>query len=188
MTICTQQSEISLVGFPVLESPRPSVLAALWAHFFGRVNVVNVERPMIRKSTLDALPAKLLNYFKFSFPVARVLVNGVPVLVPVALNTFKGTKPIFAISAALFALPTFSPSRRKVAGLIAIFSCPIFDAIGVRLEYGFAPRAFNVNFCALSHNADYITLVCRFEPKYFDIACERIENAQRQQKLFGDAA
>jgi len=26
------------------------------------------------------------------------------------------------------------------------------------------------------------------EPKYFDIACERIENAQRQQKLFGDAA
>ena len=26
------------------------------------------------------------------------------------------------------------------------------------------------------------------EPKYFDIACERVENAQRQQKLFGDAA
>ena len=26
------------------------------------------------------------------------------------------------------------------------------------------------------------------EPKYFDVACERIENAQRQQNLFGDAA
>jgi len=23
------------------------------------------------------------------------------------------------------------------------------------------------------------------EPKYFDIACERIENAQRQERLFG---
>lgn len=184
MTISAQQPQVPLVCFPIFESPRPSILPIFGPYLLGRINVVNVERSVIRKSALNTLAAKFLNYFEFSFPVARVLVNRVTVFVPVILNAINRTKSIFAIGSAMLAFSVFAPSRRKITGLIAKFSSAIFDAIGMGLKNGFATGAFNVNFCAFSHAFDYITVYRRAEPKYFDIACERIENAQRQQKLF----
>jgi hypothetical protein len=50
MTVRAQQLKVASVSGPILEASRPDVLPILRADLFGRVYVVNVERPVIVKT------------------------------------------------------------------------------------------------------------------------------------------
>ena len=163
MAISAQQLKVSSVGRPVLKTPRPHVLPVFGANFFGRVYVINVQRPIVIKAAASALTAELLDERQFALPIPRVLVYSVSVFVPKSTHAFVGAKSISALFPAGFARSVFAPPMRKVAGLAAKFGAFVFGdrvrAVGARI-----------------HGA-IIT-------KYFDIACRRIEDAQRQQRLF----
>jgi len=162
MAISAQQLKVSSVGRPVLKAPRPHVLPVFWANFFGRVYVINIQRPIVIKAAASAPAAEVLDKSQFTFPIPRVLVYSVSVLVPKSAHAFVGAKSISALFPASFARSVFAPSMRKVAGLAAKFGAFVFGdrirAVGARIH------------------GDSIT-------KYFDIACRRIEDAQRQQRL-----
>ena len=163
MTVRTKQLQISLVGGPVLKAARPCVLPVLWANLFGWVDVIYIEGAKVVKSAFNALPPKLKNERQLALPVARALVDAVPVLVPKVLHAWRGTKPVVAFLPAGFALSMLSPSVREVARLPAKLGALV---LGGRLPAVFA-----------SIHGYIIT-------KYFDIACRRIEDAQRQQRMF----
>lgn len=184
MTICTQQTQVSFIGAPVLKSARPSILAFLWPHFLGRINVVNIERAMIGKTARLTFTAKLFDYFQLALPVSRVLVRGVSVFIPIVFYAASRAKAIHARLTALLAFPAFSPSRSQITRLSAVFSSAVFDAVGVRFKRLFAMAAGNFNLGVFSHKQHYIKVNGICEPKYFDIACERIDNAYRQARMF----
>ncbi len=163
MAIRAKQLQIPLVGRPVFEPPRPRILPVLWANLFGWVDVVYIECAKVGEAAFNALSPKLKNERQLALPVARALVDAVPVLIPKVLQAWRGTKPVVAFLPAGFALSMLPPSVREVARLPAKLRTLV---LGDRLTAMLA-----------SIHGDIIT-------KYFDIACERIENAQRQARMF----
>ena len=163
MAIRAKQLQVPLISRPVLESARPSILAVLWTNLLGWVDVVYIEGAEIGESAFNAFPAKLKNERQLSLPIARTLMDAVAVLVPKVLHTRRGTEPVIAFLPTGLALSLLSPAMREVASLSAKLGALV---LGDRLPAMFA-----------SIHAYIIT-------KYFDIACERIENAQRQSRLF----
>ena len=77
MAICTQQAQVAFVRGPVSKPSGPCVLRLFGPQFLRWINVVNVERSVIRKAARYALAAKLLDYFELSLPIARVLVYAI---------------------------------------------------------------------------------------------------------------
>lgn len=175
MAIRTQQSEVSFILGPIFESARPVVRTIFWSNFPLRVNMIYIKGTVIAKTALRAFAAEFFNQRQFSFPIARTLVDSMAVQIPICLEACIGTKAGRTFIAALFALPRFCPSVRKIARSIAVFACPIAESIGVHLSLFPAMGAFN-RFCRSSHGI----MIAR----YFDIACRRIEDAQRQQRMF----
>lgn len=163
MAIRAKQLQIPLVGRPVLKSARPSILPPLWANLLGRINVVYVESAKVGEAAFNAFSAKLKNEGQLALPVARALMDAVSVLVPKVLHARRGTEPVIAFLPTGFAFSMLSPAMREVARLSAKLRALV---LGDRVPAMYA-----------SIHGDIIT-------KYFDIACERIENAQRQQRMF----
>lgn len=175
MAVCAQQLKVTGIRRPILEAARPDVLPVFGAYFFGWVDVVDIQRAVIIKAALRTLAAKVLNQRQLAFPIARTLVDAVPVLVPVVAQAGIRAEARRAARAAILALSGVTPSVREVACLTAELPGSIANAIGVHLRRLAAVRACDFSLGG-SHN-DII-------PKYFDIACRRIEDAQRQQRLF----
>ena len=175
MAIRAQQSKVPAIGRPILESARPVVTAVLWPDLLFRVDMVNIKGAVIIKSTLGAFAAKFFNQRQLSFPIARALIEAMPVFIPVRLETRFGTKAIGTFLPTLLALARFRPSVREVARLIAVFTRSVAKPVGVHLTLFPAMSALN-RFRRSSH---VISIA-----QYFDIACERITNAQRQERMF----
>ena len=184
MTIRAKQPQITLVSRPILEPARPSVLPVFRPNLFGWVNVVNIQYTVIIVSARYTLAAKLLNKPNLSFPIPRSFVRFVAVFIPIITIAARRAKTVITFLAALFAFPLFAPSGREVAGLLAILSCSICDAIGMSFKRLRAMAANNFNLRVLSHGESSIKVFAHYTPKYFDIACERITNAYRQERLF----
>lgn len=119
MTISAQQSQISFVCIPILETSRPRIHAALGFDLASGVNVVNIKRPEIIKTAFNALAAKLLNQSEFTFPISWAFMNAVAVLVPVISQTVIRTKTVGALLTTRFAFTGFFPTMSEIAGLPA---------------------------------------------------------------------
>jgi len=156
----------------------------LWLNLFGRVNVVNIERPEVIEPAGFAFTAKLLNKIKFAFPVARPFVRFVTVLIPVITIALSRAKSVVALFSTLLALPFFAPPLRQITCPLAILAGSVCDSVRVGFKRRGAMSANNVNLCVLSHVGSCVKVFAHYTPKYFDIACERIENAYRQSRLF----
>jgi hypothetical protein len=133
MTIRTQQFNVAFVGCPVLEAAVPCV-SGLRPDLGLRVNVVDVERAVVIEPAANALAAELANECQLALPIARMLVNGRAILIPESLLTFGRAKLRGAPTAAFSALAVTAPSRCQIAGLAAVFSCAVFDAVLVHLK------------------------------------------------------
>lgn len=163
MAIGAEQLKIPFVGRPVLEPPRPSILPILGAKFLAWVYVVNIQRAEIGEAAFNAFAPEPKNESELALPVARALVDAMPVPVPEVAHACGGAKPVRALLSAALALSVLSPPVGEVARLSAKLR-PL--VLGDRVPAMFASiHGFII-------------------PKYFDIACERIENAQRQQRMF----
>ena len=176
VAVRAQQAQVACIGGPVLESVAP----CRWASDLSRsVDVVNVENAEIGLATLNTSPAKTLDERDLALPVAWVLVRFETVGIPVSAAAIFRTKSVLAFLSASLAGSAPLPSCGEVAGPTAVLPGAIFQAVGVRLEGLGASSASDFN-AALFHGG---SISLQREPKYFDIACRRIEDAQRQGRL-----
>ncbi len=141
--------------------------------------MVNIQNSVVINSAAFAFAAKVFDKGKFSLPIARMLVDRMTILRPVSIPAFFRAKPVLAILAASFAGSGSFPASRQIACLAAVlagsFSKPIqvhFKCLLTVLAGGFYSGLFH---CA--------SISEQIEPKYFDIALRRIEDAQRQSRL-----
>lgn len=177
MAVCTQQPQIAFVCSPILEAIIPSARAS---SLFAPVDVVDVQNPVIAFAALHANPAKLAHKGKLPAPVAGVFVDGVAVLVPVIDAALFRAKAMLTSHATTLTGCLPLPSRRKVAGSVAVFSGAVLEAVKMGFKRLFAVAAGDCN-SALFHGRN---ILLRKRKVNFDIACRRIEDAQRQGDLF----
>ena len=178
VAVRTQEPEIALVCSPILEAVIPS---ARTPGLFASVDVVDVQNPVIVFSAFDASAAKLIHKRKLPAPVAWMLVDGVAVFVPVIDTALFRAKTVFTSFTATLAGCLPLPPRRKVTCPVAVFPCAIFEAVkmGFKRLRAVGASHFDSGFF---HS---LNIACgRKITKYFDIACRRIEQAQRQGDLF----
>ena len=180
MTVRTQKPNVFHVCRPIGKAPAPRELPVLRAEFLRWVDMVDVQSAMVSEAALDAFPSERRDEFKFSFPVARMPVDAVTVLVPVVLLAAILAKASLGRLATLSALSRVRPSVGDVAGLSAKLSRAIAKAVRMHRFCLVAMLTNDLNGCG-SHTSKYTTPNKR---KYFDIACERIDQAQRQARLF----
>lgn len=185
MAVSTQQTQVAVVRFPILEAATPCP-AGLGAHLGRGIDVVDVDGSRVIKPALDTLAPQCRNQFKLLPPIARVLVDGPAIAVPVSTPTLCAAKSLLlagARLAALLALAIAPPTRRQIAGLAAIFAGSVFKSIRVhrRDVAAVCTGDFHRGGTFLSH-AQYIARWVRH--LYFDIACQRIEEATRQPDMF----
>jgi len=183
VAVCAKQPQITFVCLPVPKSVIPNTGSALVSKLSFWVNMVNIKNAIVSFPAFHARTTKGANQFKFSLPVARVLVRSVAVLIPIRLIAVRRAKTVVAFFPAFFARALFSPSGSKIAGLAAELSGSIFNAVSMNLKRIFAVRARYFDF-GFFHNLHYIKVYRAQEPKYFDIACERISAAVGQGQLF----
>ena len=183
VAVSTKKPKVSFVGFPVFKSINPVSRLFSFKNLCGRVYMVNVENPVVCFSTNNAFPPKFINKGKFLFPISRLFVNSKTVFVPIVLPAIFIAKSIFAFFPAVFAWLLFTPSVGQVTRLSAKLPSSILNSVSMYLESVSTVFARSFNLCFLAH----IYLLSRFVnciTKYFDIACKRIEDAQRQVDLF----
>lgn len=180
MAICAQKPDVFLVGGPVREAPRPRVITVFRPDFPCRVDMVNVQSSMVVEAALGTFSAKRRDQRELPCPITRVSMHAVPMLIPIVLLASWRTEPCFRWLAAFFAFAGIRPPVREVTGATTEFASAIFQPIRVHRHQLFAVLANDFNWL-VSHASKYIT---GSERKYFDIACERIENAYKQQRLF----
>lgn len=183
VAIGTKQSQVAFVGFPVLEAIKPIACAFSFFELFFSVNVVNVKNTVVFNSTFNAFTAKCSDQGKLFLPVFWVLVGCKAVFVPVVGSARVAAKPIFTRFAAIFTGLFFPPSVGQVASPTAKLAGSIFKPVSVNLELLRAVFAALRNLCVLSH-LYLLNTFCNYTPKYFDIACKRIEQAVAQGQLF----
>ncbi len=182
MAVCAQQPQIAFVRSPILEAVIPSAGAS---GLFAPVDVVDVQHPIIAFAALHANPAKLAHKGKLSAPVAGVFVDGVAVLIPVIDAALFRAKAMLTSRAATLTGRLPLPARRKVTCAIAVFPGAVFETVKVGFKRLLAVAAGDCN-SALFHGRNIPVIKRKVN---FDIACRRIEQAQRQGDLFiGDAA
>ncbi len=183
MAIRTQQPKITLVSIPILEAPCPCVNTFLWTNFLGWVDMVYIKRAVIVKTTINALTPKLFNQRKFAFPISRMLMYFVTIFIPIVFSASIRTKPYLTVFTALFTFSIVLPSVFQIAFLVTVFTSAFFNSVRVNHCWLTAPLTFNFNRI-VSHWGIIPQYTRNYEPKYFDIACERIEQAQKQGRLF----
>jgi hypothetical protein len=180
VAIRTEQAKVSLVCRPVLQSVVPVTRAFSLFELFARVNVVNVENSVVAISALRALPAQCVHDRNLARPVARFLVFLEAVFVPVILAAFFRTKAMLAFTATAFT-PTFPlPACFKIAVSTAIFTRPVFEAVLMGFKRCGAVAASDCYRC-LFHG---LNIRCKRAKVNFEIACKRIEEAQKQGDMF----
>lgn len=91
--------------------------------------MVNIKNANVTYSAHAAFSAKISNQRKLSLPVPLSFVKFMSVDIPKRLAAHIATKASVARDSALLAISAFFPSRRKVALLTAILSCPLAKPI-----------------------------------------------------------
>ncbi len=177
MAVRAEQTQVASVRGPVLESVIPGCGPP---GFSGPVDVVYVENPEVRLSALHASAAEAFDKSHLPLPVSRMFVRSESVGIPVVAAAVVRAIAVLAFLSASLARGRALPSRGEIAVPPAVFRGAVFDAVGVRKERSGAMGAADFN-AALFH----VAIITRTnEPKYFDIACRRIEDAQRQARIF----
>jgi len=181
VAVGAKKPQITLVRSPILKAITPGTRAP---GLFAPVDMVDVQHPIIAFAALHANPAKLAHKGKFPAPVAGVFVDGVAILVPVIDAALFRAKAMLAKRAATLTGRLPLPSGRKVAGPIAVFASPVFETVKVGFKRLFTVAAGDCN-STLFHSRN----ISQKQRKVnFDIACRRIEQAQRQGDLFIEGA
>jgi len=145
---------------------------------------MDIEASIIRNSALGTFPAEGIHdrYFPFPFPLPM---DRAIILIPIVSLAFRSAKSCFAWLPALFAHASSRPTMGKIADFIAVFSSSIFKAIRVNHDRFTAMGA--CSFYGISFHVGSISKYANnSKPKYFDIACRRIELAYQQPRLFED--
>ena len=183
VAIGAQQAKVAFVGFPVFEAVKPVTGTFPLFELLFPINVVNVKNAMVVNSTFNAFPSEGGNQSKLFLPVFWVLVGCKAVFVPVVSSARVAAKPVFTLFAAIFARLFFPPSMGQVASLAAKLAGAIFKPVSVNLELFGAVFTPLRNLCFLSH-LYLLNTYSNYKPKYFEIACKRIEQAVAQGQLF----
>lgn len=181
MAIRAKQSQIPRVRIPIAKAMPPG--SARRANFGGCVDVVNIEGAMIIKPAIHTFTAKRRDKSKFLAPVGRLFIETGAVFNTKRHLTFNGAITHFARLPAVFALSITVPPVRKITGLATIFSGSLAQSVRMHLGRLVAACANDCRWCG-SHASMIAKYVGYFKPRYFDIACRRIEQAQRQADLF----
>lgn len=181
VAVGAKKPQVTFVRSPILKAIIPCARAS---GLFAPVDMVNVQHPIIAFAALHANPAKLAHKGNLSSPVARVFVDGVAVLVPVIDAALFRAKAMLTKRAATLTGRLPLPSRRKVTGPIAVFSSAVLETVKVGFKRLFAVAAGDCN-SALFHGRN---IPLNNRKVNFDIACKRIEDAQRQGDLFIEGA
>ena len=178
VAIRTQKSEVARIGSPVFKPIRPNP-SLLEPQFLSGINMVNIQNAVVINSAAFTLAAKVFDKSKFSLPITWMLVDGMTMLRPVSIPAFVRAKPVLAILAASFAGRGSFPASRQITCLSAVLSGSFSKPIQVHFKclLTVLTGAF---YSGLFHCA---SISEQIEPKYFDIACRRIEDAQRQGRL-----
>lgn len=181
VTIRTQQAQIAFVVRPVFEA----IIPGPWpSSFFAAINMVNIQDPVVAFAALNADAAEFVHKRQFSAPVARVLMKSMAVLIPMVSAAFVRAKSMLAIYSTSFASGLPFPSGGKITVLPAILPSSVFEAVEMHFKLLLAVSASHCDRCLF-----HVQNILRRSPKVkFDIACKRIEDAQRQGQLFGEAA
>jgi len=180
VAVGAKKPQVALVRFPVAQPVVPSPWTALLER---PIDVVDVQHAIIGFTATDARATKLLDERKFPAPVARVLVPFVGVNRPVLVAAGIVAKAEVTRLAALLATISSTPSRGEIAVAPAVFSGAIPQPVKVGFKRLAAVAASYLN-SALFHSRNIARNARR--TKYFDIACKRIEDAQRQGDMFID--
>jgi hypothetical protein len=116
VAVRAQKLKVADILFPVCNSatPIPNVIFGLF--LCAAFNMVNVQSSKIRKSALAALSAKMLNYFSPRFPIPRLLVNRVAVLIPKITTAIRRAKNRLGIFAASLALSICGEAAGDITG------------------------------------------------------------------------
>ena len=175
MTVSAQQLKVPRVRGPVFESTSPNVAPVFRPDLFARVDMINIQRAVVIEPTPHALATELSNQLRLAHPVARSFIDAMAVFVPIVAPAFIRTESRQTRSPAILAFAGIAPSVSEIACLPAEFTGAIAKAIGVHLRRLPAMRACDFDL-GYTHNA--------IIPKYFDIACSRIDAAYRQGRLF----
>ena len=184
MTVCAKQSQIASVCGPIAEPIVPYAGTPLVSQLLRRVDVVDVENAKVILPAFDASATQLGNQSKFAPPIGRMFVQAKAVLIPMVFSALLRAKTMFAVSAAALASRLSLPSGGKIASPRAILTCAVFEAIEVSFKRLFAVAAVDCN-SALFHA---VNISNRCAKVNFDIACKRIEDAQRQGDMFIEVA
>lgn len=184
VAICAKQTQIADIRCPITKAVIPHTCSPLVSELSRRVDVVNIKDAVIVFAARDASAAKFNDQSKFAPPIGRVLVLFEAVFVPMVFATLIRAKAMLARTSASFARVLPFPTGGKVAGPAAILSSTIFEAVRVGFKRLFAVAAGDCN-SALFH---FENIQHKRAKVNFDIACRRIEQAQRQGDLFIDGA
>ena len=180
VTIGAQEAKVALVRSPVAKAVVPDGRPPLVPKFLGWIDVVNVENSVVALPTADTGTAQFGNKGKLTRPIARALVFSETVFVPMIFSALLGTKAMLAFIATAFTTLFSLPPRFKVTVPAAIFSSAVFNAILVSFKRCGAVAANDCYRC-LFHA---LNILCISAKVKFDIACKRIEDAQRQGDMF----
>jgi len=183
VAIGAKKAQVAFVDFPVLKPVKPVPGALSFFEFFISINVVNVKNSMVVNSALNAFTTKCSNKSKFLLPIFGVFVGCKAVFVPVVSPTCIAAKPVLTFFPAIFAWLFCSPSVSKIAGSAAKLSSTVFKTVSMYLKFF---RAMLTALCDLSFfsHINLHSTYAYYKPKYFKIACERIEQAVAQGQLF----
>lgn len=184
VTVCAQQAKVALIRSPIAKAVIPDRRSPFIAELLRRVDVVNVENAVVTFPAVNAGTAQFRNQCEFARPITRVLMLGEAVLVPVIFAALLRAKAMLTFATAALTPPCPLPTSGKVAVSSAILPRAILDAILVGLEGLRAVAASHCDRC-LFH---YPNIVSSAAHCNFDIACKRIEDAQRQGDLFMEGA
>jgi hypothetical protein len=176
MAVRAEQTQVASVRGPVFESVIPGRGPS---GFSGPVDVVDVQNPEVSLSALHASAAEAFDKSHLPLPVSRMFVRSESVGIPVVAAAAVRAKAVLAFLSASLARSSALPSCSEIAVPSAVFRGAVFDAVGVCKERSGAIGAADFN-AALFHG---VIITRTREPKYFDIACRRIEDAQRQQRM-----
>lgn len=183
VAICAKKPKISFVGLPVLKPIKPITCSLSLLKLFSAVDMVNIKNPMIGVAAMYAFPTERFNQRKLLLPIGWVLVFCEAIFVPVILPAFITAIAVFAFFSAVLARLFLAPSMGKIALLSTKFTSAIFNSIRMDLKLFRAMFAALCNLSFFSH-FNLLSMCEHYTPKYFEIACKRIEQAYAQGQLF----
>lgn len=183
MAISTQQFKISSIGTPILKSACPIVLSVLWPLLAIAVYVMNIKNANIVIATAGTFSTQPLNEFLLALPIAALLVEFIPILVPKLLLAFWRAKFGFCRITAKGAFSSMAPSVSVIALPATKQSLSVLNTVGSRFKLFMAVLTDCSNTRSFSHRGILTHSLDIVNTIYFEIAVKRIEAALAQGRL-----